>query len=471
VIGFTLAVFALALCLVGKNLREHLRRQIAGRDAEVLHAVSQMQQLVGDAEIDGDSQSNPASQFELVLRTSQLQGLVDSLQGVLAARLFGPDGRFIVASALDITESRLSAEDLEGLKKLRPVSHWYGHALPSDLFITAQESDSTPFPLLVVNIPLQAKNQKALAGIAQFVLDGQSMKAEFAALDRNLLQQALWTFLAGSVIMVAALGLVFHGLQRSNRLLAERTASLLRANHELTLAAKTSAVGAVTSHLIHGLKNPLSGLQSYVTNRNGGHSPDTEWIEAMATTARMQSLISEVVRLLQEQLVGAQYEVSLFEMAELVSSKAIPVARKAQVQFKHEVRGQAVLRNHEANLIALILDNLVANSLHATPPGKVVSLSIVAEQGGTVCEVSDQGTGLPAGIQENLFTPGLSAKNGGSGIGLAISKRLAEHLGGVLELATTNASGSVFRLTLPSRRNFLADAATIQTSEEESLPA
>ena len=57
----------------------------------------------------------------------------------------------------------------------------------------------------------------------------------------------------------------------SNRLV--RRADLARANEELVFAAKTGAVGAISAHLIHGLKNPLSGLEGYVSDRAAGGGP------------------------------------------------------------------------------------------------------------------------------------------------------------------------------------------------------
>src|SRR5258708_471162 len=138
-------------------------------------------------------------------------------------------------------------------------------------------------------------------------------------LDRRLAGQSLVAFLAGGSVLVAGLVFAFRRVQRANRLLAGRTTNLLQANRELALAAKTSALGAVTSHLIHGLRNPLSGLQSFVHDRaaggSNGNGHDTDWQLAMATTERMESLINRVVRVLQEHQASTTYEVTLEELA------------------------------------------------------------------------------------------------------------------------------------------------------------
>jgi hypothetical protein len=146
---------------------------------------------------------------------------------------------------------------------------------------SAQLSDDlrTIRPLLEITVPLHPKAERRLLGIAQFLLEGESLAAELAALDRTLFAQMLMAAVGSSIIVGIVLGLAFYQLQRVNRLLVERTTNLLKANQELTWAAKASAIGAVTSHLIHGLKNPLSGLQNFMVNRKPESRPasDTEW--------------------------------------------------------------------------------------------------------------------------------------------------------------------------------------------------
>src|SRR6185503_7156314 len=89
----------------------------------------------------------------------------------------------------------------------------------------------------------------------------------------------------------------------------------------------------------------------------------------------------------------------------------------------------AILPNRAANLIALILVNLAQNGLQATPAGKSVSLRLTRTRDYLACEIRDQGSGIPEDLRENLFAPHRSTKEGGTGVGLAISKQLANHLG------------------------------------------
>src|SRR5207245_9020610 len=165
-------------------------------------------------------------------------------------------------------------------------------------------------------------------------------------------------------------------LRGAQILLAERTRSLVQANKALALAAKTSAVGAITSHLIHGLKNPLSGLQNLVASLASADadSPEADWQQAIVATRRMQGLINQVVNVLREEEGSAQFQITLPELAELVVSKVRPLSLETGVRLATQVRGGTVLANRTANLVALILVNLVQNALQATPRGQSVTL-------------------------------------------------------------------------------------------------
>src|SRR5439155_1487286 len=210
----------------------------------------------------------------------------------------------------------------------------------------------------------------------------------------------------GGILSLTMIG-AFRRLRGAHLLLAERTRSLMQANQALALAAKTSAVGAITSHLIHGLKNPLSGLQNLVASLASADadSPDADWQQAIVATRRMQGLINQVVNVLREEEGSAQFQITLPELAEIVVSKVHPLSLETGVRLATQVRGGTVLANRTANLVALILVNLVQNALQATPRGQSVTLLLTDSAENLVCEVRDEGPGFPDTLADNLFSP------------------------------------------------------------------
>jgi signal transduction histidine kinase len=447
VLLLTLAVLAATITLTARQVRSGIRDQIARRDAEVLHAVAVMLVDRGGAEaVLAGSVSEPANQLLVVLEASRLRG-------VLGARLFDTEGRFVEAFPPNVREAALPPENLPRLRRLQPVARFHAAVAERDVFYPDANAPAMGRDLRVleVQVPLHASSDGRLLGIAQFLLEGHSLAAEFDELDRHLSYQAVTAFLVASGILAVTIGWAFRRLERANALLAARSADLLQANEELALAARVTALGAVTSHLIHGLKNPLAGLQNFVAAAAPpeGAEAAADWQQAAASTRRMQAMISQIVQVLREEETPTPYELSLVELGEILTRRTAPLAREAGVQWILERHGDGVLSNRVANLATLILANLIQNALQATPAGKRVTLTLTASDSGFLFQVRDDGPGFPEALRENPFAPHRSAKEGGAGIGLAISRQLANHLGATLELTESTGGGCVFALNLP----------------------
>ena len=105
-----------------------------------------------------------------------------------------------------------------------------------------------------------------------------------------------------------------------------------------------------------------------------------------------------------------------------------------------------------------ILLNLLANALKFTPPGGTIGVSTSATAAVVQIAVRDTGIGIPAQLLEQIFEPFVQAKraiqsrDGGVGLGLAISRQLARAMQGELTVSSTEGKGSVFTLALPRER-------------------
>ena len=446
------AVAVLALAILGASiflgtdrLRRNVQAQMVNRDGELLYAVALARQFASASQTNpGPRLQSPAYHLALALDISQLK------EGVLAVRLFDANGRFVTAFPPYVSESVLTRATFAELKNLRPRSRYLAAAHLADLFLAGASTgaNTNVTPLLEVNIPIHARGGPELLAAAQLVLDARPLEREFARLDQSLWLQALAGFVAGGGLLLATLLWAYQRLENSHALLRERTARLLRANHELTLAAKTGALGAVTAHLVHGLSNPLANLQDFVASRGGSGADDRDWQDAVAAAQRMQKLVHEVVRVLGEESGADQYEITLAELVDILTAKVQPTAREAGVSFVVELSAEGKLANRHANLVLLILENLLHNAFQVTPRGQRVQLSLTAHGEDVRFEVADAGSGFPPHLLKNLFSVCRSTK-GGSGLGLAISRQLASHLGAQLELKSSTTVGCVFALTLP----------------------
>jgi len=448
VLALILAVFALAIAQVTQRMRSRIRQQILNRDAEVLRAMVAVQFGEVAADIQAEVRE-PADLWVVLLEASRARGVV-------ATRLFDTNGICDATMPFDITAVDLAASDLHQVLDARPVTRFREGVPAAELYVAGEIDGEARgvLNLVEVTVPLQARAGTEVVGIGQFVLAGEDVAREFGDLDRSLLVQASVILGLGGTIIGLSVGLAFRRLQGKHRLLADRTRDLLLANEELARSARTSAIGSVAAHLIHGLKNPLSGLQQFVRERTLAQPgiEDSLWQDAVASTRRMQEMVAEVVRVLREEGQGDAYELTLAELGEVVRRRMEPQARAAGVDLKCRCNGEGRLDNRQANLVNLILANLLENAIQASPRESEVELEIVARPDGLCFRVCDRGTGLPDAVRNDLFAPCRSTREGGTGIGLAISKQLAVHLGAELRLEQSSVSGTVFVLKVPVRR-------------------
>ena len=103
-------------------------------------------------------------------------------------------------------------------------------------------------------------------------------------------------------------------------------------------------------------------------------------------------------------------------------------------------------------MIEQILINLIRNALDATQDCREPRIELSAginTEGKTYIQVSDNGTGIPADVQERIFIPFFTTKPAGSGIGLSISRQIMHMHKGSLTVISEAGQGSRFLLTFP----------------------
>ncbi|MFT4587389.1 MAG: signal transduction histidine kinase [Candidatus Binatia bacterium] len=443
IIALTICVYGVTVFSVTQSLGAGLREQILGRDGNALHEFALMSAESEENTLFGPL-SEPSVQADVALETA-------GLKSVLAHRLYSADGQPDSTFSGLVTEgSPLAEEDLQQLRTLVPVTHFLPEGDLSTILLT-EIPDSGTVPLLDIYVPLHDRDGDKLLGVAQFILQGDGIAAEFAELDQKLAGQSRTTFVAGGLAIALILGWAFHRLQRTNSLLREQREQLIRANKDLADTARTSAVGAVSAHLIHGLINPLTGIQAFLSYKETfGQTPDDEdWGHAAEAAQRMEDMVRDIVSVIRDESELSECEITFKETAELVESKIRSAVEKSGVVFRIESTASGSTNNRTGNLVVLILINLLTNALHATKAGKQVTLRLTDANDSVEFEVADEGSGVPESEQKVLFDPRHSSRPGGNGIGLAISKQLATHLGANLQLKKTSPAGSVFALTLP----------------------
>jgi signal transduction histidine kinase len=292
------------------------------------------------------------------------------------------------------------------------------------------------------------------SGFILLQMEGDPLAAERKALDGKLIRQGLFAFTGGGGLILLVFISFLRRLRRSQDALAERSQKLVESNQRLAQACKAAGVGAVTSHLMHALKNPLAGLREYARERREeGEDEETAQLLTEATD-RMQTMVEDTLGTLSEtEADEATYSFSVAEILELARQRLHPTAEKANVKLTIEnVAPEIELDNLRANLLLPILLNLGQNAIEVSIEGQV-KLEGKQEAGNVELRVRDDGEGVPEQIRERLFRPVQSSKPGGSGVGLAICRELAHRIDAEVSLESSGSEGSCFLVRIEIVKN------------------
>ena len=453
IIAAAILVLAAFVTLVSARLRLSLREQVLSREAESMHALVALQQRIAEDEWAELGVSMPAEdRLAVVLQTTKLRGVV-------AVRIYEPTG-LLYAALPAVEDELLSPADWSELEEGRALARltrqsslfaqWTAEAgergAPDEAVEEAPE-------VLEVLVPLEDPVLPEPAGAAQFLIDPSDVRAQFAAIDRGVVQQAALATVGGGLLLGVLLAWAFARLGAAERQLRRQAEDLRRANEELLLSAKVSAIGAISAHLLHGLSNPLAGIEGFVKAGVGGDGPEATdgeaWREAAETTRRLRAMVNEATALIAAERTAGAPDLSADEVVSGAVGRTAESARRAGVAVQVGTVDAGELDGRVASLGGLVLVNLLENAVQASSRGAAVRITGAAAPGAIAFDVTDYGPGLAPAVRDQLFRPVASTKPGGGGIGLALSHELARLAGGALELVSTSPAGTTFRLTLP----------------------
>jgi signal transduction histidine kinase len=212
------------------------------------------------------------------------------------------------------------------------------------------------------------------------------------------------------------------------------------------------------SMVVHELRAPLTVMRGQVqlARRRIGQDPERLCAPidlALAQMDRMAALISELLDHARLASNGLSLKVALFDLGDAVAEAIGRHEYALLPRITMQGPASAIRVRGDAGRIAQILDNLLGNAIKYSAPGAPIAVSVTRVGPEAQIFIADHGVGVPADERAMLFTPFYRTTRtrdfSGTGLGLNISKRLAERHGGRLWLESSSDAGSVFALALP----------------------
>ncbi|WP_163991437.1 sensor histidine kinase [Pyxidicoccus caerfyrddinensis] len=249
----------------------------------------------------------------------------------------------------------------------------------------------------------------------------------------------MWSVFGANRFQVVFLSAVQKALDARDEALQSHT------EHAATLTA-------LSGEIAHELKNPLASVKGLATliGRDLEGKPAERLAVLQREVGRMEEILEGFLNFSRPLLPLHQEEQPLRHLCDSVVALHEGLAREHEVTLT-VVEEQAVHAWCDTRKVKQVLINLVQNALDASPVGATVELVLLGGREARV-EVRDRGAGLPESVRARLFEPGVTTKERGSGLGLALARGLVRQHGGELTLEDREGGGCVAALTLPTRR-------------------
>jgi PAS domain S-box-containing protein len=230
----------------------------------------------------------------------------------------------------------------------------------------------------------------------------------------------------------------------------------------LRLKSKMISLGRVAAGIAHEIRNPLTGINSYLYTLDalleGDDSDSDETVMMKQIIEQMQVASNKIESVIKRVLDFSKPGLPSMALINLNQTLEDAVKMSAVSLRKKGIKIETALDDKlpecygDNQLIEQVILNLIDNAVKAMKKvdgEKRIEISSHARHDSVCLLVSDTGTGIPLAIREKIFDPFFTTDSDGSGIGLAISQRIINDHSGSIHLRDNKWGGAEIEVELP----------------------
>lgn len=282
--------------------------------------------------------------------------------------------------------------------------------------------------LLRTKIHLDQGQDLLVLALHTFRADQVIRRARTGATIVMLLTMALWVLT----------GLLFFMFRREDR-----------HRHDMRRQEELARLGEMGAVMAHEIRNPLAGIKGFAQLVETAASLDLARSYAatiVGQSLRMEALVNDLLAFARSDQ-GKRQQAELSTLIEECTTLLLPEAAAHHVQIETDL--PRVKTAVVVDRVVQMLLNLMKNAIQAMPEGGVMKIELRLKGTAASITVSDTGAGIAAEHLPRIFEPFWTNKTTGTGLGLALCRKVAEEHGGTLTVTSDIGIGSAFIASLP----------------------
>jgi PAS domain S-box-containing protein len=226
---------------------------------------------------------------------------------------------------------------------------------------------------------------------------------------------------------------------------------------EMARVKSLAALGEVAAVIAHEVRNPLSGIAGFAAllrDELGNDHPNISYVDRIIAGVqklnRSVTSLLEYARDLRHQPQPSDLKALLTETVEFFRMDLHTRNSPSQVELR--LPDEPVVCHVDRENLGGALVNLLKNADEAMPKGGTIHVTVDSEPDRIRLSIADHGTAIPEELREKIFVPFFTTREGGTGLGLALVKKVVDAHRGTIAVNSHDGGGSVFRIELPAEK-------------------
>ncbi|MFE5322800.1 ATP-binding protein [Paenibacillus sp. NPDC056579] len=216
-------------------------------------------------------------------------------------------------------------------------------------------------------------------------------------------------------------------------------------------AEKLKLIGTIAASTAHEIRNPLTGIKGFISLLSAKYKDSKD----QYYFSLIQNEVDRINTIVSELLIVGKPTVIIEETNDLneILKEIIPLieseAHMYNVQLSFQMTEESVWVKVSKDHFKQIVLNLVKNALEAMDSGGQLHLASEAVEGTALLLVRDTGKGMPPEVLDKILTPFFTMKKSGTGLGLAVCKRILDSYGGSMRIESEVGAGTQITIEVP----------------------